>query len=149
MIKFEKNSVACKSDSSERNHVSTESGTKELEGALGSLKKIQKACKPMTSSIMNGVNGNNQLEAISSDIVSQILSDVLRLALSEDQLLPLIHGLIDGLQDEVPVSARGASLILGSLLEARGDEEDIKAQTTVLIGKLHTCLLYTSPRPRD
>ena len=141
MIKFEKKSVECENDSSERKQDSAKSGTREMECALDSLKKIQNTCKPMTSSIMNGVNGNNQLEAVSPDIVSQILSDVLRLTLSEDQLLPLIHGLIEGLQDEVAVSARGTSLILGSLLESRGDEEDIKAQTTVLVGKLHTKLL--------
>ena len=112
-----------------------------MEDAMTSLQKIQTACKPMTASIMKGVSKNDQLEAVSPDIVAQILADVLRLTLNEDELLPLIHGLIEGLLDEVTVSARGTSLILESLLESRGGEEDIKAQATVLVGKLHAKLL--------
>ena len=42
--------------------------------------------------------------------------------------------------ETTPASARGTGLILCSLLEARGDEEDVKAQSTVLVGKLYSKL---------
>ena len=49
-----------------------------------------------------------------------------------------MHVLVEGLTETIPASARGTSLVLCSLLEARGDEEDVKAQSTVLVGKLYS-----------
>ena len=40
--------------------------------------------------------------------------------------------------ETISASARGTSLVLCSLLDARGDEEDVKAQSTVLVGKLYS-----------
>ena len=50
---------------------------------------------------------------------------MLRLELTKEEVLPLLHSLIDGLTDEVVTSAKGASLVLCSLLETRGFEEDV------------------------
>ena len=135
MVNFGRQSNRDNSHSNEEEPTTTQ--LNEIDDAMSSLRKIQSSCGPMTASIMKGVNGDDLIEAVSPDIVSQIVADVLRLTLNEDQLLPLIHGLIEGLLDEVAGSARGTSLILGSLLESRGEEEDIKAQATVLVGKLH------------
>ena len=141
IVTFEKWSTHGNESYNNTEKIVLKSQTPEMDDAMASLKKIQTACKPMTSSIMKGTDGDNHTDAVSPDIISQIIADVLRLALSEDQILPLIHSLIEGLLDEIVASARGTSLILGSLLESRGGEEDIKAQATVLVGKLHAKLL--------
>ena len=62
---------------------------------------------------------------VSPSLVCKTITQVLRLELTKEEVLPLLHSLIDGLTDEVTTSAKGASLVLCSLLETRGYEEDV------------------------
>ena len=62
---------------------------------------------------------------VSPSLVCKTITQVLRLELTKEEVLPLLHSLIDGLTDEVVTSAKGASLVLCSLLETRGFEEDV------------------------
>lgn len=68
---------------------------------------------------------------VSPALISKTVTNILRLEMSSDEMLPLLHSLIDGLSDDVSNAGNGASLILCSLLEHRGREEDIVSQSTV------------------
>ena len=85
--------------------------------------------KKITYNIYNYFNDffSELLESsgVSPSLVCKTITQVLRLELTKDEVLPLLHSLIDGLTDEVTTSAKGASLVLCSLLETRGYEEDV------------------------
>jgi hypothetical protein len=81
-----------------------------VEEALSKLKSL---------SAMSPSNGN---EPVASSLVSRTASEILRERVTHAQLLPLLHSLIDALLDEILCSARGASMVLCSVVEARGSE---------------------------
>ena len=64
--------------------------------------------------------------------------------MSSEDILPLIHSLIEGLSDEIINSAKGSSMILCSILEHRGDQEHVNGQSVLLVQKLHEKLLQLS-----
>ena len=82
----------------------------------------------------------------SVDSVAGIVSALLQQDVDPDQLLPLIHVLVEGVTEVNTASALGTSLVLCSLLQSRGDEEEVRAQSTVLVGKLYTKLIVIAAR---
>ena len=82
-----------------------------VEGALSRLKALS-ALSP---------SGDNS-EPVGSAAVAKAASEVLREWVSHAQLLPLLHSLVDALLDRIASSARGASMVLCSVAEARGGE---------------------------
>ena len=103
--------------------------SEESAEAILALERISASCSPMSMSAFGTLSTNLELmddaSGVSPSLVCKTVSQVLRLELSNDELLPLLHSLIDGLTDEVATSAKGASLVLCSLLETRGYEEDV------------------------
>ena len=66
---------------------------------------------------------------VSPALISKTVTNVLRLEMANDEMLPLLHSLIDGLTDEIVQSGKGSSLILCSLLETRAGEGKIVRHT--------------------
>ena len=81
---------------------------------------------------------------VSPALIGKTITNVLRLELSSEDILPLIHSLIEGLSDEIINSAKGSSMILCSILEHRGDQEHVNGQSVLLVQKLHEKLLQLS-----
>eukprot|EP00094_Tigriopus_californicus_P000040 TCALIF_00040-PA protein Name:"Similar to CDC45 Cell division control protein 45 homolog (Homo sapiens)" AED:0.07 eAED:0.08 QI:0/0.16/0/0.85/1/1/7/0/2542 len=61
-------------------------------------------------------------EPLNGEVVSRPLSQVLCERIQHSHLLPLIHSLVESLTDDSPNSALGTSIILGRLIESRGNE---------------------------
>lgn len=61
-------------------------------------------------------------EPLNGEVVSRPLSQVLCERIQHSHLLPLIHSLVESLTDDLPSSALGTSIILGRLIESRGNE---------------------------
>ena len=78
---------------------------------------------------------------VSPALIGKTITNVLRLELSSEDILPLVHSLIEGLSDEIINSAKGSSMILCSILEHRGDQEHVSGQSVLLVQKLHEKLL--------
>ena len=78
---------------------------------------------------------------VSPALIGKTITNVLRLELSSEDILPLVHSLIEGLSDEIINSAKGSSMILCSILEHRGDQEHVNGQSVILVQKLHEKLL--------
>ena len=78
---------------------------------------------------------------VSPALIGKTITNVLRLEMASEDVLPLVHSLIEGLSDEISHSAKGSSLILCSLLEHRGDQEHVNGQSVMLVQKLHEKLL--------
>ena len=112
-----------------QNHINNEGMSEESVEAILGLERISASCSPLSMSTFGTLSTNLELmddaSGVSPSLVCKTVSQVLRLELSKDELLPLLHSLIDGLTDEVATSAKGASLVLCSLLETRGYEEDV------------------------
>ncbi len=84
-----------------------------VEEALAKLKAL---------SVMSPDHLDNEPVWRSSSLVSKTMSEILRERVSHAQLLPLLHSVADAILDEISSSARGASMVLCSLVEARGSE---------------------------
>lgn len=65
--------------------------------------------------------GDNS-EPVGSALVSKTASEILRERVTHAQLLPLLYSLVDSLLDQIDSSARGTSMVLCSVVEARGSE---------------------------
>ena len=115
--------------------------SEESEEALVALERISASCSPMTmtsSMVLDLLDPSG----ISPVLISKTVSNVLRLEMGNGELLPLLHSVIDGLADEVVNSAKGASLVLCSLLETRGREsKDVAKHCSLLVSKLHGKLI--------
>lgn len=61
-------------------------------------------------------------EPVGSALVSKTASEILRERVTHAQLLPLLYSLVDSLLDQIVSSARGTSMVLCSVVEARGSE---------------------------
>ena len=108
------------------------------------LERISATCSPLTMSTYGGqLSTSFDLleQGVSPALISKTVTNVLRLEMGHDEILPLLHSLIDGLSEEISSSARGSSLILCSMLETRGQEEEVMGQSTILVGKIHGKLL--------
>ena len=70
---------------------------------------------------------------VSPALIGKTITNVLRLELSSEDILPLIHSLIEGLSDEIINSAKGSSMILCSILEHRGDQEHVNGQSVLFV----------------
>ena len=117
-----------------RSRSSEERGTsEESDQALMALERISASCSPinMSGSIFGALtSASSSLAAggtfdllepgVSPALISKTVTNILRLEMTQDEILPLLHSLIDGLNDEVAASGKGCSLILCSLLENRG-----------------------------
>ena len=66
-------------------------------------------------------SGDNS-EPVGSALVSKTASEILRERVTHAQLLPLLYSLVDSLLDQIVSSARGTSMVLCSVAEARGSE---------------------------
>jgi hypothetical protein len=121
--------------------------TEEGEEALMALGRISASCSPLTMSTFGmlaskSASSDDLAEpGVNPALVSKTVANVLRLEIQSEEMLPLLHSLVDGLTDEIGPGARGASLILCSLLESRGHEDDIAGQATTFVSKLHGKLL--------
>ena len=84
---------------------------------------------------MNSLDLMELQPGVSPALISKTVTNMLRLEMANDEMLPLLHSLIDGLTDEIVQSGKGSSLILCSLLETRAGEgkivRDLKPQNTV------------------
>ena len=77
---------------------------------------------------------------VSPALISKTVTNVLRLEMANEEMLPLLHSLIDGLTDEIVQSGKGSSLILCSLLETRAREGNIlllKKYKEGIVNKIH------------
>lgn len=111
----------------------------DLEAGIMALERISASCSPLTVSSYHKSTDPDGLDdpEVSPGLVASTIVNVLKLVLASNEVLPLVHSLIDGLGDECPASARGVSLVLTAILEVRGHEVKV---TTSLLPKLHAML---------
>ena len=107
---------------------------------LCELRRLSASCYSPMATSQSG--SDDETGSVSCPVIANVASTILIQDVDPEQLLPLVHSLVEGLLDVVSVSANGSSLILCSLLETRGHEEEAKAQATVLVGKLYSKLLH-------
>ena len=81
---------------------------------------------------------------VSPALISKTVTNVLRLEMANEEMLPLLHSLIDGLTDEIVQSGKGSSLILCSLLETRAGEGNILLNSSFFL-KLVQCQSRLNP----
>ena len=94
------------------------------------LERISASCSPLTMSTFG--NSLDLIEpGVSPALISKTVTNILRLEMSKDEMLPLLHSLIDGLNDDVGNAGKGSSFILSSLLDIRGREIEVMNQSTV------------------
>ncbi len=72
--------------------------------------------------ILSPTHSEKDERPISSATVGRAVADVLHKRIQHTQLLPLLESLVDSVLDVIPRSARGASAVLATLVEKRGNE---------------------------
>ncbi len=90
--------------------------------ATVALDRISASCSPLTMSTFGGLifasksstmsdlatTGSTsateaeEVDLVSRDLVAKTVSNVLRLEMKSDEMLPLLHSLVEALSDEVP-----------------------------------------------
>ena len=75
--------------------------SEDSENALLGLERISASCSPMTMSTFGTLSSNLELlenSGVSPSLVCKTVTQVLRLELAKDEVLPLLHSLIGKLQ---------------------------------------------------